>query len=168
MSETRQALASFESALSLATSDEAAFDALRDLTRATVGAKLFTVMTVDMGAMLARRAYTDDPLHYPTSGTKPIELNAWFEIVHGRHETFVANRLSDIAKVFPDAELIGRLGCGSVVNLPVVLGGDLVATVNMLHAEGHYSPERVARVHEVLRLPAMATLAVGRTLSRNA
>ena len=162
MIDTRQALASFESALSQAISEEAALAALCALTRATVGAKLFTVMTVDMGAMLARRAYTDDPVHYPTSGTKPIELNAWFEIVHGRHETFVANRLNDIAKVFPDAELIGRLGCGSVVNLPVVLGGELVATVNILHAEGYYTPERVARVHEILRLPAMAALAVAR------
>lgn len=162
MTDIRQALAAFDAALSQATTEEAAFDALCALTKAAIGAKLFTVMTVDMGAMLARRAYTDDPVHYPTSGTKPIEINAWFEIVHGRHETFVANRLSDIAKVFPDAELIGRLGCGSVVNLPVILGGELVATVNILHAEGYYTPERVARVHEILRLPAMAALAVAR------
>ncbi|RYH07151.1 GAF domain-containing protein [Tropicimonas sp. IMCC6043] len=165
MTDHQQAREAFESALAVARTEAAAFDALCALAKATVGAKLFTVMTVDMKAMLARRAYTDDAGNYPTSGTKPIEINPWFEIVHGRHETFVANTLADIDKVFPDADLIGRLGCGSVVNLPILLGGGVVATVNILHEEGYYSPERVALVHETLRLPAMAAMAVALTMS---
>ncbi|WP_116130877.1 GAF domain-containing protein [Tropicimonas sp. IMCC34043] len=164
MTNANPALDAFASALSKATSETEAFDALCALVKATVGARLVTVMTVDMAAMLARRAYTDDAVHYPTSGTKPIEIDAWFQIVHGRHETFVANTLAEIAQVFPDAELIGQLGCGSVVNLPIILGGDLVATLNILHAEEYYTPERVAQVHEVLRLPAMAAMAVARSL----
>ncbi|MGR3762199.1 GAF domain-containing protein (plasmid) [Roseobacteraceae bacterium NS-SX3] len=160
MTDTAQALAAFTRALGAAADDTAAYSALCTLAKSTVGAKLFTVMTVDMQAMLARRAYTDDPQNYPVSGTKPVEMNSWFDIVHGRHETFAANTLADIAKVFPDAELIGRLGCGSVVNLPVLLGGDLVATVNILHEEGYYTPRRVALAEEVLTLPAMAALAV--------
>ena len=57
----------------------AAYDALCALTKATVGTKLFTVMTADMDAMLACRTYTDDPQNYPTTGTKEIEMNRWFE-----------------------------------------------------------------------------------------
>ncbi len=162
MTDLRPALRRFEQALSAAVTEAQAFDALCLLTRETVGAKLFTVMTADMRAMLARRAYTDDPVNYPTSGTKPIQIDRWFEQVHGRHESFVANTLADIATVFPDADLIGRLGCGSVINLPIILGGDLVATVNMLHAEGYYTPERVALAQDVLVLPAMAAMAVAR------
>lgn len=154
------ALHAFQSALSEARTETEAFAALDALTKATVGAKLFTVMTADMDAMLARRAYTDDAVNYPTSGTKPITIDRWFEQVHGRHESFVANTLADIATVFPDADLIGSLGCGSVVNLPVILGGQMVATVNILHAEGYYTPERVAQIHDLLTLPAMATMAV--------
>lgn len=154
------ALHAFQSALSEARTETEAFAALDALTKATVGAKLFTVMTADMDAMLARRAYTDDAANYPTSGTKPITIDRWFEQVHGRHESFVANTLADIATVFPDADLIGSLGCGSVVNLPVILGGQMVATVNILHAEGYYTPERVAQIHDLLTLPAMATMAV--------
>ncbi len=85
-------------------------------------------------------------------------MNVWFDVVHGKQEKFVANTLEDIATVFPDHELIGSLGCGSVVNLPVILGGKLVATVNMLDAEHHYTPERVARVEQVLLLPSMAAV----------
>lgn len=162
MTDPQPALRRFERALSEAVTEVQAFDALSALTRETVGAKLFTVMTADMRAMLARRAYTDDAVNYPTSGTKPIRMDRWFEQVHGRHESYVANTLAEIDTVFPDAELIGRLGCGSVVNLPVILGGEMVATVNMLHREGYYTPARVAQVHDILTLPAMAAMAIAR------
>jgi hypothetical protein len=164
MTDPQPALRRFERALSEALTDTQAFDALCSLTKETVGAKLFTVMTADMQAMLARRAYTDDPVNYPTSGTKPIEMDSWFEQVHGRHESFVANTLADIDVVFPDAELIGALGCGSVVNLPIILSGEMVATINILHEEGYYTPQRVAQVHAILGLPAMAAMAVARQL----
>ena len=111
-----------------------------------------------MDAMLASRSYTSDAENYPTSGTKPVEMNRLFDIVHGKQESFVANTLADIATVFPDHELIGSLGCGSVVNLPVILGGKLVATVNMLDAEHHYTQERVTIVEQGLLLPSMAAV----------
>lgn len=158
-------LADFTQRLAAATSPGAAFDALHRLTDAMVGVKLFTVMTVDMREMVARRAFTSEPDSYPTSGTKPVEMNSWFEIVHGRRECFVANTLADIAEVFPDHELIGSLGCGSVVNLPVILHGELAATVNALHEEGHYTPDRVRRMREDIALPSLAALCVERSLS---
>ena len=102
-------IATFTDALEAAENAEAAFDALCALTKDTVGAKLFTVMTSDLDAMEARRAYTDDPINYPVTGTKNIELNRWFEMVLVRRETFVSNSLEEIDTVFPDAELIGRL-----------------------------------------------------------
>ncbi len=158
MTHLTQARSAFDAELAAASTPDAAFAALHRLVDAVVGARLFTVMTVDMAVGLARRAYTSDPRNYPATGTKPIEMNAWFEVVHGRHEVFVANTLADIAKVFGDHELIGSLGCGSVVNLPVLRAGTLVATVNLLDAEGHYTPERVERVIADLTLPAMAAV----------
>lgn len=149
-------LETFTDALEKATTEEAAFDALCVLTKATVGAKLFTVMTSDLDAMEARRAYTDDAENYPTSGTKPITMNRWFETVLVQRQAFVSNTLADIDTVFPDAELIGKLGCGSVVNLPIIIGGKVVATMNILHEEGYYTPARVAEIHTTLRLPALA------------
>jgi hypothetical protein len=158
MTETAEALRAFDRALARATRPEGPFDALLALTRATVGARLFTIMTVDMQRMLARRAYTSDPENYPASGTKPVEMNRWFEMVHGRREIFVANTLIEIARVFPDHALIGSLGCGSVVNLPIVLGDQLAGTMNALDREHHYTPERVATIATHLSLPAKAAL----------
>lgn len=164
MTDTNKALADFTTALAAATTEEAAFDALCALTKATVGAKLFTVMTSDTEAMVARRAYTDDAENYPTSGEKPIVLNRWFEQVLTRQQAFVSNTLADIDTVFPDAELIGKLGCGSVVNLPLIIHGKVIATMNILHEEGYYTPERVAQIHDMLRLPATAACAVAMVL----
>ena len=158
MTDISHALGEFDRALGDAAYADAAFDALRALTETTVGVRLFTIMTVDMDRMLARRAYTSDPANYPSSGTKPVQMNRWFEVVHTRREMFVANTLAEIAQVFPDHELIGSLGCGSVVNLPIVLGGKLVGTMNILHREHHYTPARTALVATHLSLPAKAAL----------
>ncbi|GLQ54946.1 GAF domain-containing protein [Devosia nitrariae] len=148
------AIAQFDTAIARAKTGEEAFTALQALTQALVGAKLFTFMSVDMEAELARRAYTSDPASYPVSGTKPIRYDAWFDLVHKAREYFIANTLADIAKVFPDHELIGSLGCGSVVNMPVILGDELVGTLNMLHEEQYYTPERVELIRTYLSVPA--------------
>lgn len=158
MTDIAKARRTFDAELSAAVTADDAYAALHRLADAIVGAKLFTITNVDMDAGLARRAYTSDPANYPATGTKPIQVNAWFEVVHGRHEMFVANTLAEIATVFPDHELIGSLGCGSVVNLPVLRGGELVATVNLLDIEGHYATDRVALVAAEMTLAAMATL----------
>lgn len=160
MTDHSAALAAFDAAIAEAKGVEAAFAALQTLTEATVGVKLFTYMTVDMANELARRAYTSDAVSYPTSGTKPIHYDAWFDIVHKQHAYFVANTIEDIAKVFPDYELINSLGCQSVVNMPVILGGELVGTVNMLHETDFYTPERVSEIKAVLSIPAKLAAAV--------
>lgn len=160
MTDHSAALAAFDAAIAEAKGVEAAFAALQTLTEATVGVKLFTYMTVDMANELARRAYTSDAVSYPTSGTKPIHYDAWFDIVHKQHAYFVANTIGDISKVFPDYELINSLGCQSVVNMPVILGGELVGTVNMLHETDFYTPERVAEIKVVLSIPAKLAAAV--------
>lgn len=152
--EIEAAVAGFDAAIARAATADAAYSALQQLARAVVGAKLFTVMTLDMQAGLARRAYTSDPRNYPGSGTKPIRHDDWFDVVHTQRRYFVANSLNDIAKVFPDHELIHSLGCHSVVNMPVVLGDELVATVNMLDTAGHYTRERVELIARHLSIPA--------------
>ena len=163
MNEHSQAIAMFDAAIAEASGADQAFGALQALTQATVGAKLFTYMSVDMSAELARRAYTSDPVSYPTSGTKPIRYDSWFDIVHKQRQYFVANTIEDIANVFPDYELINSLGCQSVVNMPVVIGGELIGTVNMLDVEGHYTPERVQMIRDVLAVPAkLAAVVAGR------
>lgn len=159
------AVAAFDAAIARATAPGDAYAALQTLAETVVGARLFTVMTLDMQAGLARRAYTSDPVNYPGTGTKPIVRNGWFEVVHTQRRPFVANTIDDIAEVFPDHALIDSLGCQSVINLPVVLGDELVATVNMLHETGFYTPQRVETATGHLAMPAKLSCAIAAMLT---
>ena len=159
-------LTKFDRAIAQGTAPDSAFVALQRFTESLVGVKLFTIMTVDMHAELARRAFSSNPTAYPVSGTKPITYNDWFSVVHKERRPFVANTIEDIAKVFPDHELIHSLGCASVINLPVVIADELVATVNILHEAQYYTPERVQLFATHGSLPAkLAYLAAARSKS---
>ena len=160
MNEFQNDLSAFDAAIAKATTADEAFTALQDLARAVVGAKLFTVMLVDMQAELSRRAYTSDPVSYPASGTKPLNYGPRFDIVHGQREFFVANTIEDIAEVLFDHELINQLGCQSVVNVPIILKDELVGCMNLLDVAHHYTPERLLLIRDVPSVPAkLAVLA---------
>jgi len=155
------ALGAFHSAIAEENGPLEPWQALQALAQQIVGAKLFTVTTVDLDAEVARRLYTNMPDAYPVSGTKPITVDPWFEQVVIGKQLFVANTLEAIAGHFPDWELIGSLGCRSCINMPVFVRGKVLGTVNMLDVEGHFTPERV-RLVEHLRIPAIAAFLAAR------
>lgn len=147
--------ADFAQALASPDQPEAAFAALQALSAARLDHRLFTLMTLDPEAGLARRAWSSDPVAYPVSGAKPIQDNDWSRAVLGRRETWVMNTIDHIAQHFPDHELIASLGCAACLNLPVTVAGQVLGTVNILGPAGHFTPQRVA-LSETLRLPAAA------------
>ncbi|MDQ1194781.1 GAF domain-containing protein [Agrobacterium sp. SORGH_AS 787] len=158
------ALADFGQAIANENQDVSAYAALEKLTQAVVGVKLFTVMEADMEAGISRRSYSSDPKSYPVSGSKPINRTHWFDIVHVERRPFVANTIAEIATVFPDHDQIWSLGCGSVVNLPIFIAGEFMGTVNLLHEELFYNPERVKQVTDMLQVPSMLALMTVRHL----
>ncbi|MHA1553133.1 MAG: GAF domain-containing protein [Alphaproteobacteria bacterium] len=131
---------------------ETSFAALGALADSLVGAKLFTLMTFAPELGEARRIFSNMPGAYPVSGTKPVEDNLWSRHVLERHQVFVGNDIAAIAEVFPDFELIQSLGCESVINVPAVVGGRVLGTINCLDAAGHYTQDRIDAA-EALKLP---------------
>jgi len=150
-------LAVFTEALAEAGGPQAVFQALADLAQDRVGARLFTVTTIDPDDRSARRVYTNMPDAYPVAGTKPANETDWARQVLDEKQAFVANDLAGVRAVFFDHELIAQLGCESVLNLPVVVGGRVLGTLNLLHGPGYYTPERVAAAAD-LALPGAACL----------
>jgi len=140
------------------------FPALEDLCQACIGHRLFSVSEFRMTGPesgVAARIYTSDPENYPLSGLKEIVPNRWTELVIREREVFVANSVEGFSDVFPDHEIIAALGLGSVINLPVVLAGEFIGTVNLLHAPGHYVDDRLAQLNQ-LALPAVLSFAIER------
>lgn len=129
-----------------------AYAALEKLVKDVVGVKLFTIMTSDTTDKLSERIYSNMADVYPVSGTKPYNETEWSEIALNRQETFVANTIEDIAKVFDDHELILSLGCESVINVPIIVDGEVIGTLNCLHERDYYTEERV-RAADALKLP---------------
>lgn len=127
-----------------------------------VGFRLFTVMTSDPVRGEASRLHSSDPAAYPVSGRKPIVPNRWTATVLDARQAFVANTIEEIATVFPDHELIASLGCGSVVNVPVVVGGAVIGTANILHEADWFTAERVAAAMALRPVYALALLVAER------
>ena len=133
------------------TDPDQTFRALHDHVAAAAGARLFTVTRIDRQAGLARRIFTSHPVEYPVSGTKPVQDDGWTDLVITRQTPFVANTTAEFAVFFPDHALINRLGCQSALNLPVVDGGQTIATVNVLDDAGRFTLAAVAAVQFVLK-----------------
>lgn len=125
-----------------------------------IGARLFTLTEIDMSRQEARRIYTNMPDAYPVKGTKPVEESPWTQKVIHQQEIFIANTIDDIAEVFFDYELIQSLGCEAVINIPIVVAGKVLGTINCLHDAHHYTPERLALSENLKTLGAVAFLLV--------
>jgi hypothetical protein len=130
---------------------EAVFARLHEAARSGGAARLFTVTVLDRAARLGRRAYSSHPADYPTSGTKPMQENAWSAQVVGRGQSFVANTTAGFAPFFADHPLITSLGCAAALNIPVADdAGLVVGTVNILDAENSFPPARVAALEALV------------------
>lgn len=159
--------AAFTAALERGDGPQQAFDALCALTKDAVGVKLFTVMTHDSRTGMAGRIYSNMPDAYPVSGTKPANETDWSRQVIREKRTFVANTIEDIAEVFYDHELIRSLGCESVINVPIIVAGEVRGTINCLHEAGFYTPERVEAA-QALKLPGAVCLLLNELDARGA
>lgn len=135
----------------------AVFDALWRMTEETVGVKLFTLMSFDAETGVAARFYSNMPDAYPVSGTKPVNTTDWSRQVLQEKQTFVANDIEGISQVFYDHELIKSLGCESVINVPIVIAGNVAGTINCLHEAGFYTENKL-KAAEWLKLPAAVCL----------
>ena len=118
-----------------------------------IGHKLFTVSHVLPGGQFVERIYTSDPAAYPVHGQKPRDHTAWsFQMARG--ECFVANHPDDFGPHFSDLATIVGQGLGAVINMPILAGGRLMGTLNLLDAAGAYPTSAVDACLEVQALAA--------------
>ena len=116
-----------------------------------LGTRLFTVMVQDPTAGVARRSYTSHPVEYPTSGTKPLTRDGWYDQVIAGKQTFVANTPAEFARYFNDHALITALGLGSCANFPVIADATVLGTLNLLAEAGHFTSEKLSTYRALLQ-----------------
>ena len=136
----------------------AVFAALETITKESVGTILFTAMTHDTDALCSLRIYSGNEAAYPVGGWKPLREGPWKSTVLDGKRPFSARTIEEIAVVFPDWPLIQSLGCESAMNLPVIVAGKVIGTLNLLDVKGHYTPERVQAAKALTPYAAIAFL----------
>lgn len=136
--------------------------ALHNLAIATVGVKLFTMTADNPKGGYVRRVYSSDEQAYPVLGTKPITFDDTYRKMTEERFVYVANSIEAMKADFPDLDLIVSLGCGSAINMPIVAGGEMLGSVNLLDAEGAYPAERV-ELAKMLVAPAAACFLILRS-----
>jgi hypothetical protein len=109
------------------------------------GVILFTALQWIPERSSLRRLFTSHPEEYPVGGEKTVEISpGWLGTVIEDKKPFLAPDLNALREVFADSELIQRLGCGAVINVPVLDDGrNVVGVLAMLDAEGRYTQHSV-------------------------
>lgn len=134
---------------------------VEEKTRATIGVRLFTVLAWVPERQALRRVHSSHPREYPVGGEKTVEVAAgWLARCITAQEPYLGPDSAAVREIFADHELITGLGCGAVINVPVVDGGRTLGVLNILDAEGSYDDESVeaARNLAPLAVPALLEL----------
>lgn len=121
------------------------FASVEAAAREQVGVRLFTVLAWDEETSALQRVYSSHPVEYPTGGQKVFPREApWIRRVVMQQQPYLGPDPQAVAAVFEDHDLIASLGCGAVVNVPVVDNGETLGVLNLLDAQGSYSEDSVA------------------------
>lgn len=121
------------------------FDGVKAEIEQSIGVTLFTVLAWHAASGSLLRVHTNVPSANPVGSRKTNEVSdTWRTRVVERQETFFGPDRTSVREVFADWEAIERLGCGTVINVPVLFDGITVGVVNLLAPEGTYTPGSVA------------------------
>lgn len=122
---------------------------------------VFTVMALSLDLSVAKRIFSSHNDAFPVSGEKPIMRNDWFKQVVENKTLFCANQPEQMGDQFPDIDLIKALGCGSVLNVPIIISGKTVAVANILHRAGFFTPAMIDATLDALAPIANSTEPIG-------
>ncbi|MCA4135242.1 GAF domain-containing protein [Arthrobacter sp. M4] len=128
----------------MTTTEASVFQRVFDSLSQDPGVVLFTALQWIPERSALRRVFTSHPDAYPLGAEKTVEVSpGWLGTVIADKKPFLAADLSGLKEVFTDVELIQSLGCGGVINIPVLRDGDVVGVLALLDAEGRYTQRSV-------------------------
>ena len=109
---------------------------------------------IDRSTKYVERVYSNNKKIYPLLGTKPIPKNVWTRKVIIEKKEFLASNFNEIKKLFFDYKIIHSLGCGSIINIPILNNKKILGTLNVLHEEKYYTKKSVNNIKPFAQLLA--------------
>lgn len=130
------------------------FDDVYASAQDTVGVRLFTASVIaDAGTSMAR-IFTTHPDVYPVGGKKTLAGDTnpvWLEQVLQGQQPFLGADTDAVRAFFFDSATIESLGCGAIVNVPVVSNGETIGSMNFLGPDGSYDQKSVDAAMKIAR-----------------
>lgn len=114
------------------------------LARELCGQQLCTAMVFDRQAMTVQRIFSSRPSKYPVGGRKPKRDTEWGRQVLLEGRRFEGEGEAMIRAHFADHAVILGLGLRCIVNLPILVRGACVGTLNLLWPESTLDPAHIA------------------------
>lgn len=128
-----------------------------------LGATLVTITVITPRGDEVARIFSTHPEVYPCGGRKRLDPSQtspiWLDRVVARQLPFLGATRERLREFFFDWATIERLGCGAIVNTPVVRGGRTIGSVNFLAPEGKLDETSVGTAMEITREAAPAVAA---------
>lgn len=109
------------------------------------GCGLLTALIYDLDGMRSCRVFSEDRAAYPVGNFKALVPGPYFDKVVAGKAAHAAPDIEGVRGLFFDWEKIRDLGFESSLNIPAVIDGRLVGTVNLLGRSGTYTPGTVAK-----------------------
>tara|TARA_B100001094_G_C17930229_1_gene670365 strand:+ start:270 stop:743 length:474 start_codon:yes stop_codon:yes gene_type:complete len=109
----------------------------------TIGHKLFTILKFDKNSFTLERIFTNKPYDYPLFGIKNLQKSFWQKSVLEEGKIYIGYNSNDIKNSFHDYDIILKLGCESVMNIPIVQNEIIKGSVNILHKKNWYSKRHI-------------------------
>jgi hypothetical protein len=129
------------------------FEAAAEAYQAEIGFRLLTVSSIDEHEHLtATRLWSSSQTIFPIGGTKPLNNTEWLDAIMRERRPLVCNDPHALRRMFHDHADIEAVECGSGINLPIVLKGDVIGVVNVFHEPYWFTVDRVQDATSMLAL----------------
>ncbi len=133
--------------------------AVEERVRDAIGVRLFTVLAWVPERRALKRAHSSHLAEYPVGGEKTGEVAAgWLAKCITAQQPYFGPERGAVREIFADHDLIESLGCGSIINVPVIADGRTLGVLNILDAEGAYDDDAVVVAETLAPLAVSALL----------
>lgn len=132
------------------------FSQVAQICREYIGYKLLTITAInppsEQQKQTITRLWSSHENDYPTGGLKDLDCDEWSEIVIRRQQAMICSSSDEIVRAFSDHAKIAGLGCESGINLPIILHGKVLGTLNIFHEANWLTAERIQHANALTSL----------------
>lgn len=118
-----------------------------------------TLLAVSADRKSVSRIATSNQKMFPCGGGEMLGADdPWVRRIMGEKKPVLADGREGLAHYLTNWEPIEAEGYGASGSFPVVIGGQVMGTVNILAAQGYFTPDRLTMIEALLPFVALAFL----------